>query len=228
MSDEGRTAYPYKAGYWSSHQQLPRLVRPGERVLDVGCGEGFIASALRARGCEVVGIDHHISSAAAASCARTYAHDLEQGLALDHEPPFQAILLGDVLEHVQAHDQLLDHCHQRLQPGGRLVVSTANVAHLVIRLQLLFGRFEYASRGILDRTHVVLFTLRSISRLLERHRFRILEVRVTPLPAEALAPHAPHRWWVRALNAIQYALARCWKTLFAFQFILIAEPVSVR
>ena len=43
MSDDGRTVYPYKAGYWSSHRQLPRLARQGERVLDVGCGEGHMA-----------------------------------------------------------------------------------------------------------------------------------------------------------------------------------------
>jgi 2-polyprenyl-3-methyl-5-hydroxy-6-metoxy-1,4-benzoquinol methylase len=215
--------YPLKLGRWSSHQHLARLVRPGTRVLDVGCGEGLLARLVQARGAEVVGVDQRVGPQAQAVCQRTYEVDLERGLPLGEERPFETILLADVLEHVKAYDQLLEECRRWLAPGGRLIVSTGNVAHLWIRLGLLFGHFDYTPRGILDRTHVVLFTLRSLRRLLADHQFRVLAVAVTPIPFEAIWPRWASRWWVRGLTACAYALAKLWKTLFAYQFIVVAE-----
>jgi len=180
---------------------------------------------LRARGSAIVGVDRQIAPEARAACTRTYALDLEQGLQLDHEPPFTTILLADVIEHVQRPGPLLDHCHRLLAPEGRLLVSTANIAHVTVRLGLLVGRFEYASRGILDRTHATLYTLRTLKAFLTSHQFRVTEVRVTPVPFEALFPRWADRWWVRGLNAIAYGFARAWKTLFAYQFIVVAEPL---
>ncbi|MBZ5671576.1 MAG: hypothetical protein LAO04_17845, partial [Acidobacteriia bacterium] len=43
-------------------------------------------------------------------------------------------------------------------PGGTVIVSVPNVAHLWVRLSLLAGRFDYADRGILDRSHLRFFT----------------------------------------------------------------------
>jgi len=88
---------------------------------------------------------------------------------------------------------------------------------------LLFGRFDYTPRGILDRTHVVLFTLSSLKRLLAAHQFRIVGLRVTPIPFEAMWPGASQRVWVKVLTAVAYVLARLWKRLFAYQFIVMAE-----
>ncbi len=221
----GPPRYPFKTGRWSSHQQILRLVSPGQRVLDVGCGEGTLARALHEHGCEGVGVDHQVGPLAHTACQRTYDQDLERGLQLNSERPFHTILLADVLEHVKAYDQLLEDCRRWLQPGGRLIVSTGNVAHAAIRLSLLMGRFDYTPRGILDRTHVVLFTLKSLKRLLIRHQFRVIGIRVPPVPFEAIWPTASRSWWVRLLNTVAYGMARLWKTLFAYQFILTAEPV---
>ncbi len=88
--DTGTPNYPFKTGRWSSHQQVVRLVPPGQRVLDVGCGEGAIAEELKARGCEVVGIDQQIGLKAQGACVRTYARDLEQGLDLPVPPRHDA------------------------------------------------------------------------------------------------------------------------------------------
>lgn len=223
--DIGPPRYPLKTGRWSSHQQLLRLIPPGQRVLDVGCADGTLARLLGERGCEVTGFDQAISPMARAVCARVYQGDLDDGLQIGREAPFQSILLADVLSHVKEYDRLLADCHTRLRPQGRLIISVGNVAHLVIRLGLLFGRFEYTPRGILEKKHVVLFTWRSLQRLLASHRFRIVAVRVTPIPFEAAWPGAARSWWVRGLTALSYLSAKLWKTLFAYQFIVVAEPM---
>lgn len=223
--DVSPTRYPLKTNRWSSHQQLVRLIPPSHRVLDVGCGDGLLARLLRGQGCEVVGVDQRIGPAARAVCARTYTADLDDGLEIGDEPPFQTILLADVLSHVKEADQLLMRCHQRLAPDGQLVLSVGNVAHLAIRLGLLFGRFDYTPRGILERKHVVLYTWKSLRRLLARQQFRVASVGVTPIPFETIWPSASHRWWVRGLTALSYGLAKGWKTLFAYQFIVVAIPM---
>lgn len=218
--------YPLKTHRWSSHQQLVRLVPPGHRVLDIGCGPGFLAKLLTERGCEVVGVDRHVGDLARAVCARTYTRDLEQGLNLGEEPPFETVLLADVLSHLKAPEQLLEQCHRWLAPGGQLLMSVGNVAHLTVRLSLLFGRFEYAARGILERQHVSLFTLKSLTRFLASQQFRVTRVLVTPVPVEAVWPHAANAWWMNGLTAVSYVLAKLWKTLFAYQFIVVATPLT--
>ena len=58
--------------------------------------------------------------------------------------------------------------------GGSVVVSLPNVANISVRLSLLFGRFEYADRGIMDRTHVRFYTRKTAVELLESNGYRIV------------------------------------------------------
>jgi hypothetical protein len=72
--------------------------------------------------------------------------------------------------------------NERLAPVGEVVLSIPNVAHLWVRLSLLLGRFEYAGRGILDRTHVRFFTERSLRALLSDAGLRLVHLEPTPVP----------------------------------------------
>ena len=65
-----------------------------------------------------------------------------------------------------------------LKKNGKIIVSLPNVAHITIRLKLLFGDFTYTESGILDKTHLHLFTLKSArdfiascGLMIERERF---------------------------------------------------------
>jgi hypothetical protein len=53
-----------------------------------------------------------------------------------------------------------------LAPRARVIISVPNVAHWSVRFGLLFGRFEYRSRGILDRTHLQFFSRRRFVEML--------------------------------------------------------------
>lgn len=71
---------------------------------------------------------------------------------------FDLILLLDVLEHVPDSTSTLQKVRQLLQPGGRIIVSVPNVAHLSVALPLLMKRqFTYQDAGILDSTHLRFF-----------------------------------------------------------------------
>ena len=214
--------YSEKHSPFSSHHRLLEAVRSGSRVLDVGCAGGYIARALRQRGCFVVGVDGRDDEAARAACDRFYVADLDGGDFAPAEREFDYILFGDVLEHLRD-TSILSRCQAWLAPGGRVVASTGNVALWFMRLSLLLGRFRYAPRGILDQTHVRLYTRDSFRRLVEDAGLRIVDQDVTVIPLEQLFAHADQAGIGGLVEQAEYSLARIWPSLFAYQIILQAE-----
>ncbi|MGB0387272.1 MAG: methyltransferase domain-containing protein [Ardenticatenaceae bacterium] len=95
---------------------------PGERILDLGCGDGPLTEKLVALGCEVVGID---SSAEQVAAARergldTYVMD---GQALTFESEFDAVFSNAVLHWMKRVDEVIAGVWRALKPGGRFVAE---------------------------------------------------------------------------------------------------------
>jgi len=174
--------YPIKESRHSSSHYFLTWIGKRQNVLDIGCGEGFFAEKLVEEGNRVVGIDILPQPKHRDILARYIQADLDQGMgqALPALGPdrFDRVLLQDVLEHVRNPAKLLTDCHQLLTPQGLLLVSVPNVANITVRLSLLFGRFEYAERGILDKTHVRFYTRKSARRMLEAAGYQIVAEKV--------------------------------------------------
>jgi 2-polyprenyl-3-methyl-5-hydroxy-6-metoxy-1,4-benzoquinol methylase len=219
--------YPIKQTRHSSHDYARRLVGSNCEVLDIGCGEGFFAAELKKAGNRVVGVD--------ALPDASHNHALEQYFSADlNDAPgllrqlngrrFDRVLLLDVLEHLVNPENLLFAAKAALNANGCLVVSLPNVAHFTVRLALLFGRFHYAERGIMDRTHLRFYTRRTARRLLEEAGYEILEIRATVTPAELVVGLAPANPFIRALHTVQAAFARLLPGLMGYQFVFLARP----
>ncbi|HEY2749161.1 MAG TPA: bifunctional glycosyltransferase/class I SAM-dependent methyltransferase [Polyangia bacterium] len=217
--------YAEKHSPFSSHHRLIEAVRAGTRVLDVGCAGGYIARALGERGCFVVGVDGRDDPAARAACARFHVADLDGGSWApsreDIAGGFDYVLFGDVLEHLRD-TSILGRCKPWLAPGGRVIASTGNVALWFMRLSLALGRFRYAPRGILDETHVRLYTRESFRRLVEGAGLRIVDEDATVIPLEQLFARAEQARIGGLLEQAEYSLARLWPSLFAYQIIVQA------
>jgi SAM-dependent methyltransferase len=123
--------------------------------------------------------------------------------------------------------ELLASVRRYLKPDGRLLISTPNIAIWFYRLSLLVGRFEYGPRGVLDETHVHLFTRATFRREVENAAFRIVRERVTALPFEVVFESTGRSGLVRAIASSYHALARLWPELFAYQFLLEAEVATL-
>lgn len=111
---------------------------PGTRVLDAGCGEGVLVDEYAGR-LAIAGLDANYKS------ARVTTGSL---MALPFpDASFERALCLDVLEHLQYEDQpkALAELYRVLAPGGELLVSIPNLAHLQSRIQFLL-------RGRLIRT----------------------------------------------------------------------------
>jgi len=104
----------------------------GLRVLDIGCGGGFLAEEFAALGCQVTGID---PSPASVSAAR--AHAAGRGLRIDYQvgageelpvpdAAFSVACCCDVLEHVSDLDRVISETARVLKPGGLYLFDTIN------------------------------------------------------------------------------------------------------
>lgn len=183
MSTEGSTPK-----YWTRVEDTPTLqaelalIPGGSRVLEVGTAAGHMTQALVRKGCLVVGleIDEVQARLAAPFCSRMIVDDIER-LDLDTALPdkFDVVLCGDVLEHLRDPAVALAKLKRRLAPEGAVVASIPNVAHGSVRLSLLHGRFPYSQFGLLDATHLKLFTLESIVELFNSAGLEIRDVHRT-------------------------------------------------
>jgi 2-polyprenyl-3-methyl-5-hydroxy-6-metoxy-1,4-benzoquinol methylase len=215
---------PDSAGYvelntrpLGGHARLLDLVGSGKRVLDVGCSSGYLARPLSERGCTVVGIERDASAAAVARevCAEVLVGDIEAMDLPFERDSFDVVLCGDLIEHLRDPEQFLVRMRSLLRPGGRLVISTPNVANWTIRLGLLGGRWRYTERGILDRTHLHFFTRKTLVQMLERAGYQVVELDFT-LPVPLVGTPRVER--------VAHAVGRLRPQLLAYQFVAAAEP----
>jgi 2-polyprenyl-3-methyl-5-hydroxy-6-metoxy-1,4-benzoquinol methylase len=220
--DEG-VRYTFKHSETGSHMQIVHAIAPGSSVLDLGCSQGLLAQPLREKGVRVSGVDIAPQAGAADDLEQYFQRDLDLPLDLPFGRDFDYVVVSDVIEHLRNRTQLLRGARAFLKEGGRLIISTPNIALWFYRLSLLVGRFEYGPRGVLDETHVHLFTRATFRREVEKAGFYILAERVTALPFEIVFESTGRSRLVRSMNRIYHTLARIWPTMFAYQHILEAE-----
>ena len=139
------------------------------------------------------------------------------------DAPFDVVVCADVLEHLPRPEELLEQIRGWLAPGGTLLVSLPNVANVTVRAGLLLGRFPYAEKGILDRTHLRFYTRRSARELLERAGFRIRSVDATAMPYELAISAFGRPPLSGPVRAFASGTARLWPTMFGYQFVIESE-----
>jgi O-antigen biosynthesis protein len=200
-----------------SQMKLLALLDRPQRVLDVGCSTGYLAERLQQRGADVVGLDmdERAVELAGRFCSEVHVGDVET-MELPFEPAsFDAIVCGDLIEHVRDPQALLARLRQFLSPGGRLVLSTPNIANWAIRLSLLFGRFRYTEWGILDKTHTHFFTRKTLRECLEAAGYRVVVFDYT-VPVPVLS--------TPRVEAMAHRIGRLRPSLLAYQFVVAAVP----
>jgi SAM-dependent methyltransferase len=220
--------YQFKSSdTYSSHSVILRLAANGDgrRLLDVGAAHGYLARELHSRGFQVTAIEASpvLAEEAAKHCDELLLLDLDGPLPAFREP-FDVMIFGDVLEHLKNPLAVLRQLAAGLKEGGAVIVSVAN---LYIRLSLLFGRFNYQDRGILDRTHLRFFTRKTFLELLMAAGMELEELIATPIPLTLVIPQRHQGALFAMLHAANAWLARSWQTLFGYQFVALARKKGV-
>jgi len=213
-----------QSGLSAAHRLLLAAIPDGATVLDVGCSDGYLAAALARRGCAVYGteLDPQAAAAARAHCREVWAIDVEDAAARAALPGgLDAIVLGDVLEHLRDPWAVLAWAATLLRDGGIAAVSVPNAVHWTARREIARGRFPLADWGTFDRTHLRWFTRDSARELLRGAGLTVESERFTaaPLPGEPLVRDADAPPG-RALRRARQAAADRAPGLFALQFVL--------
>ena len=223
-------AYELKVDAGSSHRVLVDMVPDGRplRILDLGCSDGVVGGLLVARGHEVIGVDLEAQPGVADRLTKFVAADLDAGLPDDLDGDFDVVMVADVLEHLREPEALLASLSDRLGPGGRVIGSIPNFAHWYPRLRVALGRFDYDSRGILDRGHVRFFTRRSFRSLVDQAGFVVRDWHALGLPVEVFARGGAGGVGtaLRMAASVDRAAVAGWPTMFGYQFAFELEPAK--
>src|SRR3989338_11592499 len=136
--------YTFSAEPSGTHAIILSEVPPQSKVLDVGCAGGYLGEFLSTyKGCEVWGIEprEQRANTSLQIYKQVINAPIEKALneGVLEEASFDVIILGDVLEHLPAPEEVLQKLKKYLQPRGRMVISLPNVAHYSVRCSLLFG-----------------------------------------------------------------------------------------
>jgi 2-polyprenyl-3-methyl-5-hydroxy-6-metoxy-1,4-benzoquinol methylase len=209
-------------GYFEDPRpDIQALIRPqGARILDVGCGAGVLSATLKRDGAaHVAGVEVEPDAAAQ---ARTRLDQVLEGGALDVDVPFAPgefdyLIFADVLEHLPSPEATLERYLRYLAPDGRVVVSVPNMRFYTVLLRLIFDQWSYTDAGIRDRTHLRIFTKRSLLRMLQNaglevehlgRNYRLVEdqseIGRTGAVATRIAKRTIAPWFFRNLMAFQY------------------------
>jgi len=217
--------YDLKLGYTSSHTAAIDAAKPGNRLLDIGCGQGYVARELAAKGCHVTGMDQYIPAGSPETAGIDFIRwNLDRTEFPVNVSAFDQIMMLDIIEHLKQPEQFMDELRfAAVCKRPEVIITTANIGFFVTRLMLLLGQFNYGRKGILDATHTRLFTFRSLKALLEQSGYNVLEVRGIPAPfPKAIGNNAISRFFLR----VNQALIAISKGFFSYQIFVraVAKP----
>jgi 2-polyprenyl-3-methyl-5-hydroxy-6-metoxy-1,4-benzoquinol methylase len=218
--------YQDKPTRWSSHSRIIECLKSlsaQSAILDVGTATGMLARRSENQSLRFFGIE---ANAEWAAQAMPFYEKL-QVCQFDETPDdflsgYDAVVLGDVLEHMGYPDLALGKLAALQKTGCLFVISVPNIANLWVRLHLLMGHFDYAERGILDRTHLRFFTRKSAAALVHSAGLEILSFQVTPIPLEFVSPFFTTSFGI-ILYAVFARLTSLMPALFGYQFIIKAR-----
>ncbi len=156
--------------------------QPGERVLDLGCGDGQLSARLVATGASVIGLD---ASPQMAAAARARGIQVAEGSA--EQMPFEAqsfdaVFSNAALHWVRDQDAMIGEVRRVLKPGGRFVAEMGGHGNIAaIRVALMATVTRHGFDGQEDNVNYYP-TPDEYTRRLERHGFAVERMALIPRP----------------------------------------------
>ena len=213
-------------GLEGKYKSVAKFVNPNDRVLELGCADGYFGQALNLLGAKVTGVENVdlYANLARERGVSVISCDLDDTKAIEKiDGQFEIILAMDVLEHLKNPHECLVALYSKLTPTGKLIITGPNVAYWWMRLALLRGMWKYEKTGIMDETHLRFFTLDSWQELLVDSGFKVSHVGAAEtgmIPAE--------RWIAKVFgrslaDKIAAFLTRKMPRLFAIVVLMVGE-----
>lgn len=158
----------FNASYVGLRPDILKFVKAENNViLDVGCANGTNGGYMLQNNLAIsvygIEFDKKMAIEAATKNTKIFQGDLNDVVfrmsVLTESPEFDYILFGDILEHLINPEKVLEDLIKNLKPGGKVIISLPNIAHIELLIQVFFrGTWPRNLRGIFDRTHLRWFT----------------------------------------------------------------------
>ncbi|RMD88006.1 MAG: class I SAM-dependent methyltransferase, partial [Candidatus Dadabacteria bacterium] len=229
MAKSALDKYLFKPFFGSSHTWALgelRKIPKDAFILDIGAGSCGIGEALKKEGyANLWAVEVDKEALKRAQEVYDYAFEKIEDI---EKSDFDAILLLDVIEHLQDPSGCLAKALSMLKIGGVMLVVVPNIAHWSVRFPLLFGFFNYSERSILDSTHLHFFTRARFKKmLLSQKSAQLIKIESTIEPFELVFP----RWlWNNPIYALLSRLrlfgANLLPGLFAYQHAAVIKKIG--
>ena len=167
--------------YFSLERQIfkNKIQEREVKILDIGCGTGSLGNYfIRAQDAIVYGVEinRKVAEVAQENLTKIIYGNIELIELPDDFVEFDYIIFGDVIEHLVDPFSLLEKVRQRLKGNGKIIITVPNIRYWkTLKKLVFFNRWDYASWGILDYTHLRFFTLPSFVSTLTKHRMIAVE-----------------------------------------------------
>jgi 2-polyprenyl-3-methyl-5-hydroxy-6-metoxy-1,4-benzoquinol methylase len=144
------------------------------KILDIGCGSGYVSKLIYDLGFSVTASDYVIDQVKYKRDKRFSVHRIDaSGKFPFSENSFHGIFAGEIIEHLFDTSQFLDECSRILLPHGYLIITTPNLAGLDDRIKFLFGISPRHINPLHPylKLHIRQFTFKSLRRVLVEKDF---------------------------------------------------------
>ncbi|MEK6749680.1 MAG: class I SAM-dependent methyltransferase [Pseudomonadota bacterium] len=150
------------------------------KLLDLGCGNGALTTAIHTHGFDVAGCDYSTSGIALAQ--RQYSnhninffqHDLQHPLANAHVNQYDTVISSEVIEHLLLPRTLMSNAYSALKPGGKFILTTPYHGYCKNLALALSGHFDKHWHPLRDYGHIKFFSKSTITQLFEEHCFDVI------------------------------------------------------
>lgn len=172
------SGYQFNKAKYGTHRLILSWLGKNKLVLDVGCSSGYLGVHSKENRFYGIELNRKEAKKVRRVYERVFVGDVEKLINFPLPlPQFDVIIFADILEHtVHPQKTLIYFVNNLLKNDGEVIISLPNIAHLSMRLSLLAGRFDYTEAGILDKTHLHLYTLRSANKLINESGLEVESV----------------------------------------------------
>lgn len=220
-------SYPLREHRYSSHNLIANYLGSNKAVLDIGCGSGYISYKLKASNNIICGVDIEENELNQSNCDEFVPADLDTTDRFDNIDlaKYDVILCADIIEHLKNPGDLLSEIRKGIRPDAKVIISVPNVANIIVRVSLMFGKFSYSDSSILDKGHLRHFTFSTIKDLITNNGFRIVRFKSTPIPFTFFLPNiVTSGVCFRFFETLFFELTNLFKRLLAYQFVFVLVP----